>query len=321
MNPRHKVLLGVLLGLVLLWQGGGAISDVVFKPIRERQARLRDLQDNHERKSVQRGEVLAALRDLKNWKARSLPPDSLIASTLYQHWLIELAAKTGITDVTVTPNRTVQQGETYHTIPLTVRARATISTLCDFLLEFQRRNLLHKVARMTLESRRSERGALEVTLEVEGLSLNGTPQRTTLFLPGQEQAVAVEFQNRKRSEFNRLSEKNIFEKYRPAEKPPDPPQVAKAAAPLPADKFDAAEHVYLIGRIDGPRGPEAWLYDRAENARQIVHVNDSFDVAGLKGRVLAIEPDSILLEVAGQKWHLDYGRNLRQLRGSSPSLE
>ena len=314
MNPRQKVLLGSLLGLLLLWQAGGAVSDVVLKPMRERQSRLRDLQDTLERKSMQRGEVLAALRDMKNWKARSLPPDSLIASTLYQHWLIELAAKTGIMEVTVTPNRTVQQGDTFHTIPLTIRARATIQTLCDFLFEFHRRNLLHKVARMTLESRRSERGTLEVTLEVEGLSLNGTPQRTTLFLPDQEQAVAADFQNRRRSEFNRLSEKNIFERYRPPEKTPPPPTVAAVTPPAP-DNFDAAEHVYLIARIDGPGGPEAWLYDRAENARQIVHVNDAFDVAGVKGRVLAIEPSSILLEVGGRKWHLDYGRNLRQLRG------
>ena len=50
------------------------------------------------------GKVAAA--KLKDWNLRSLPPDSVVAMSLYQNWLVELSRRT-LSKPSVTPSHSM----------------------------------------------------------------------------------------------------------------------------------------------------------------------------------------------------------------------
>ena len=94
MKPREKLLAGGLVGVLLLWQGGLILDTFVFGPVQNRESDIaaRDKSVFAKQRELRLSE--AAARNLKDWNQRSLPPDPVVATSLYQNWLIELAAKT-----------------------------------------------------------------------------------------------------------------------------------------------------------------------------------------------------------------------------------
>jgi hypothetical protein len=82
----------------------------------------------------------------------------------------------------------------------------------------------------------------------------------------------------------------------------------------PADKFDVAEHVYLVAYVAEGDVQEAWLYDRSANKRIVLREGESFDVAGVKGSVEKIGKDFVLLKTDDATWRLEQGQNMKQLK-------
>jgi|GEM_PF-2205022 len=317
MNQRQKVLLVILIGVVLLWQGGSIVGDMVT----QRKGRLKSIESIVEKKRDRKRDALAAMRDMKRWKEHSLPPDPLIASTLYHNWLIELVSRTGLSRANVSPGQVVPKGP-YHTIPMTIRTQTTIDHLCKFLYEFYRSDIMHRVVRMTLESERRGEEDLKVTLEIEGLSLIAGIPRQTLFIEGEEPGISPSMQDRTRDAYALLEDKNLFVRTyngppRPAPKPvAPPPQVARPEPKPepPKETFDVAQFVYLIASLANGTNRDAWLYDRTSNQRVVLTEGSRFDVGGVSGTVVRIEIDAVTLRVDNEEYLLEVGQNLRQMR-------
>lgn len=200
MQNREK-LLAIGFGIaILLWFGGGIVSDRVFGPFAERGERLKTLTTDVERLQGQAAELALARKRLTEWKGASLPPDRDAAASkkpsatdaqrLYQAWLTDLGHLAGFDAFAVKPggakvvkSGTVATAKTaYIAVPLTVETEGRFNQLCTFLDYFYRANLVHRVSNLKIESNESEGDPiLKIVLNVEGLALIDVPWRRTLF--------------------------------------------------------------------------------------------------------------------------------------------
>src|SRR5262245_13128888 len=315
MKKREKMLLAGLIGILVLWQGSAMVNKFIFAPVAERQE---DIAAREKRVFGKKRELNLsddAARKLKDWKKRSLPPDPVVATSLYQNWLIDLTAKAKLTNPTVTPNKFMQpKGDTYSVISASIKAQGTLEHLCDFLYEFRRSGLLHRVSRMTLATDEHKGNPkLDIDLTVEGLSLKDAPARSTLFSDDKVADIPTDKPLRDRKTYSQLLSKNLF--VRGYNGPP----VAARTRPTgpttpPAPRDDPQEFVVLVGSVSTGDGFEAMLYDRSTNEMRHLARGSDFSVAGVEGQVVSVGVDHITFKMKGQEWRLNLGDSLAQIQ-------
>ncbi|NOX57026.1 MAG: cadherin repeat domain-containing protein [Planctomycetes bacterium] len=79
-------------------------------------------------------------------------------------------------------------------------------------------------------------------------------------------------------------------------------------------KEDVAQYTYLVGAGRKDELREAWLYDRSNNRRLILHEGETLRYAGVEAAVVAIHRDHIVLRTNEAVWKLDLGQNLRSMQ-------
>jgi hypothetical protein len=182
MQRREILLLIALIAAVLVWQGGRIVSKVIFEPIEMRRADLAGLDESIGTKQVEQARLARAERQLRDWRARSLSRDPLVAQRLYQRWLTDLAQNAGFANLKVTPERRIDRNEAYTTVEVSVSGEATLAQTGLFLYRFYRTNLLHRVTTINLQGKDNQGDPLlKVSLTAEGLSLTNAPDRKQLF--------------------------------------------------------------------------------------------------------------------------------------------
>lgn len=201
---RQQILLILCVLVILLWQGGGCVSNVVFGPFQVREEEYQTLSKNVEIKRQQKAEIEQAQKQLAEWRLRSLPPDpkppatsrqrmadAIAAQSLYQEWVTDLALLAGFEKPTVTPaatrrvmklnNSKVGDPNVYVAVTLIIEAYVTYGQLCTFLDHFHRANLLHRISLLRVESRESAGDPqMKVVLNAEALALTDVKPRKTL---------------------------------------------------------------------------------------------------------------------------------------------
>jgi hypothetical protein len=312
MKKREKMLAAGLVGILVLWQGSVMLNKFIFAPVAEREE---DIAAREKRVSGKKRELRLsddAADKLRNWKKRSLPPDPVVATSLYQNWLIDQTAKAKLTNPTVTPNKFMQpKGDTYSIVSATIKAQGTLERLCDFLYEFRRSGLLHRVSRMTLATD-DHKGdpKLDIELTVEGLSLKDAPARSTLFSDDNLADLPTDKPLRDRKTYSQLLSKNLF--VRGYNGPPRTRPIGPTTPAAPKD--DPREFVFLVGSVSTGGGFDAMLYDRLSNETRHVVAGSDFSLAGVDGRVVSVGVDHITFKMKGEEWRLDLGENLAQMR-------
>lgn len=312
LDQRQKILVGALVGVLVLWQGSGAVWGLVFGPYNDRYSQIEILDQQLGKKQKAQRELEIAERRMRLFERRSLPAEPAVASTLYHHWLLDLAGKHEFERLVVTPKRIGVSfaNQTFVPIPVSISAECTTEQLCHFLYEFYRTDLLHKVKHLGIESTEfSKDPKLKVVLDIEGLSLIKSPPRNRLFADKQEQQVAATMAKREFSEFERLIDKNHF--VRGYNGPPKPP-VLPSPPPPP---FDSAPHVKLVAcvEVEGASA-EAWLFDQSANKQVILSKGSSFEIAGVRGNVTDVAKDFVLLKVDQKDFRLELGSSLKELK-------
>src|SRR5262245_52910962 len=116
MKQREKILLAGLLTALVVWQGWGVVTGVLFGPIRERTKELKGLQAAVEKKQEEKARFEQAITNHEIWAKRSLPPDVSDAAVLYYNWLIQLVDEAKINEGQVTPMGTdpTPKGNAYY---------------------------------------------------------------------------------------------------------------------------------------------------------------------------------------------------------------
>lgn len=319
MIDRKKLLLIGLIATVVLWQGGPIVSHYLLSPITSREQRIRELNASILQKRATLAEHDVAMARMKDYGLRSLPSNPSTASTLYQNWLTSTAQKAGWKGVEVVPGRvdSKPKGNTYYSLAATVKGTANLKDLAEFLHNFEKSGLLHRVAWITLQgSEPTAKSRLDVSLQVEALSLVTSSDRNVLVAekhPGTPMNPLAD-----RSQLKDGLKLNPFVRgYNGPPKPPAPPPVArvepKPAPPPPPDPFDLAEHVVLVGSLSVEGKKDAYLFDRINNRETVLKEGSKFEVGKLQGEVTTIERDRVIIRVQDQLLTLELGKSLRQM--------
>lgn len=310
--PREKVLLLTLVGILVVWQGQSLFQSLILQPLDDRENRKSALEQAIERKELEKRQQQLAAAKFKTLGGRSLPPDPVIAQAQYQVWLIEEAAKARLTGVSIENVRadTRPKGNTYYTIQATVKARGTLERVCDFLHGFHQSGLLHRVNGLTLEAeKRDENPELAIVVTVEALSLLNSPGRNSL-LVDPKSPPHPDRPLRDRKDYESITTKNLFVSTYDRSKKPERPKGQSPVEQLP----DTAEFVYLSASIAKGERRDAMLFDRTTGKKTDLLPGGEFQVAGLSGTVISIDNHFVILEIEGEKWRLELGENLRQMR-------
>jgi hypothetical protein len=308
MKRSEKLLATGLVATLALWQGSSLFSRFILEPVDTNEAAIVALKDDISKKEREVKRSLAEARKFAEWKKRSLPPDPVDATSLYQNWLIELATRTKLSEVTVKARRTdvKPKGDTYYLISADLKAQGTVEKLCDFLYEFRAAGLLHRVKDMRLASKRHTGDpVLDIDLTVEGLSLKAAPPRSTLVSDPKLAELAGDKSAKERKEYDLLVKNNLF--VRGYNGPPKP------AGPLSPEE-DPPQLVRLVGSFSNGNSFDATMYDPSTNRETKLIVGKDFSVAGIQGKVVSIGIDFVILSINGETFRLELGENLRQIK-------
>jgi len=308
LDKRQKVLAGILVGTLLLMWGVPTIWDAVFSPYNAKYAEIAALDERLEQKETAKEKLEVAEWRLKDSKRRSLPSDP--SSLAYQVWLTDLAKKHEFTALSVAPKPATRNGnEPFSRTRFSITAQCQMAELCRFLFDFYRTDLLHKVTAMSIKSLDAKTDPqLEVTVDIEGLSMQGTTKREILFEEKQEQAVAKAMAKKEFSDYETLYAKNRFSRgYNGPPKPIIPP-------PPPTPPFDSSPYVKYVGHVEVDGIGEGWLLDMTANKSTILKPGVEFEVAGVKATVVEVTPDYFTMTVKEKIWRVDHGESLKQMR-------
>ena len=171
MNSRERQLAiatGVVVGLLLLfflYQSLDSSLAAAQRAVTEASEQL----DTKQRKLLQSKK---AVRKLREYEAKSLPPDGEVARSLYQNWLLERLEAHGFRDVklSVTGLRNRVDAIQLHTF--IVGCRGNLAQLTRFMHDLYSVDRLTRVRRLALKPI-SDSKDLDVGFSIEALSLKG----------------------------------------------------------------------------------------------------------------------------------------------------
>ncbi len=241
----------------------------------------------------------SASRDQKRlaeWRHRALPPDPVLARSLYQDWLRKLTVRTGFRRTTLVATVTGARREQFTRSSFSLTARARLGDLILFMYEFYSAGFLHQIRKLDVKPSRGSRD-LQVALGIEALSLPTAESKDNL--PNGAGSV-LKFS--KLSDYREPIVARDFFAY---------VQRLPANAPRPEKPADPADFVVVTGFTEVDGGTRVWIVDRVKSKRSVLSTGDSFAVGNVKGTVQAIRAKGeVVIEFEGHRRLLHAGDNL-----------
>lgn len=314
MNKREKILLAIVVGILLIFSGESLITESFLQPLRDREGQVADLEQRIHANDRAFQQIQVAQKQLAGLTARSLPADPSVASTLYQNWLLKIAALSELKQIIVTPHRMVAEGDAFVRFPFSIQATTRLENLCEFMHAFYQAELLQKITQVSIETTdHSNDPTLQITVHLESVVLNKAERRSTLFPVSDDLDKTEQNEVKPRPNFDALLQHNFFVRgYGGSSQEATMNLVQKNPNPKPKP-IDFGAQTYLIGSLFTDGKPEAWIFDRKRQHRTILFEGSAFEVAEIAGTVSTIDDDSVMLEIQGVTKRLDLGRNFRQL--------
>jgi hypothetical protein len=144
---------------------------------------------------------------------------------------------------------------------------------------------------------------LNITLQTEALVLAGTASEsmpTEVVERNKKPTVAAYAAS--------IGGRNLFAVYTPP-RPAPPPSVARVAPPKP--EFDDAKHAYFTATIQVDGRYQAWIHVRTTNETLRLFEGDAVKVGLFDGKIVSIEPRTIVVEANDEELRVELGHNLR----------
>jgi hypothetical protein len=293
---RQKVLLAVTSLMLLVIVGYWLVSwwRGPLKKLENQRASVRREIDG-KLKKIKKGQE--AQQRLDAWAQASLPADVEMARSLYQNWLLTLAAEARFDGTKVEAGQGRQRGDVYHALRFSLQAQAPLDRLVRFLQRFYTAGHLHQIRSMSLVPiDKSEK--LDVQLSIEALVLPKADRKDKLTeAPATRLAASPDA-------YRIIATRNLFAPYKPL----PPPRVQ-----TPPPPFDLAKYAYLTAIVASNGKPEAWLLVRANGKKLQLHEGDPFEIGDLRGKIVRIGEREVDVEICNQRWRLPLGDNLREM--------
>lgn len=329
MNPRERVLLFVLLGI--LGVGGVAVAAYVWfvKPLRDYNARIAEAEEERDQKELQIKIVLAEKQRLEEARRLSLPANPDKALTEYAKYLRPLLRESGLADIEVQAPPPVDPAKIpplhskkagHVSLPYLVRAKGTLASLVAALERLQRTPVMHRVKMLNIDradaSAKEPTGKLNIQMTVEALLVHGAkPDQQTALKPDTSLGLPTPKAPR---QYAAIMDKNVFVGALP---PPPPVAQKKETPPGPDDDLDVRAYVRLVST--NPTAQEAHLRNLAFKTRELrikstpMSGYDTFRITNeegtytiLKGKVLRIDQRDVYFLVGEDVYGLHIGQSL-----------
>lgn len=290
MNDREKKLAAAVGLLVALWVGNWGwqkYSDMHRAALAKRsnaatdlQAALFDLQKTR-----------AAVKELRQWREKSLPSNVAVAQSQYRAWLVERLQEAGLSVADVNPRRSNQQSTAFQALAYEVEATGKLDGVVRFMDSFYRSDQLHKIANLRLTPL-AEGGQLRMAVTVEALVVNGTEREE-----GLASGTSDRLQLASADEYlERIVGRDPFVAYEPP--PPPRPKVVERPQPKPAPKpeFNHAEHAKLTGVVSVGDDYQAWVTVQTLGERLYLRKGDDVKVGQFEGTVVDVYEKELVIE-------------------------
>jgi hypothetical protein len=327
LKRRERILLSVTGGLVAL----AGLYFLVFlgdSQSDEELAKKRDdLQAEIAQKQTKIDKSRREKQRLKDWRERSLPPETSLARLRYQAWLDGLIKQTSLRKTSLTVSDATHRDE-FTRISFELRARAALGDLVQFMYEFYAAGYLHQIRKINVKPVKNSKD-LDAILTIEALSLPNavaTDQLPKVQPPKSTAAL----------KFARLTEykepivtRDFFAPYglpgtvvvSGTGTPPPPPPPSKP-------KPDKAKFAFVTAFVEVDGEQQVWIDDRMDGKSLFLGPGASFFLGAgeklkpgdVEGKVQAIRPESeVVVELVDadgppprqQRRLLHVGDNLR----------
>lgn len=307
-NFRRKEtwLIGIA-AVVLTLIVGRLLWTVVTTPFRTRQKNLTSVSANVRAKEKQLQDLLKAKEKLERWRAQSLPSDPVLAQRLYQNWLLECAQNSHLEDTRLDCGEVRREKNLFYRMPFTIRAQGTLESLTHFLYSFYSRNYLHSIQRIAVTPLKDAK-KVDLLITVEAVALDNALAKDQL-----PTGPLVEANLPDVNEYTKvIAGRNMFAAYSPP--PPPRPQATPRSQPTPPPEptVDPSQFAFVNGIVEVNGRREVWLYSRMEDKTIKLGENDSFEVGGIRGRVVRIGIRDVEIEIDGTTRKLQLGDRLLQ---------
>jgi hypothetical protein len=159
MNPRERKM-AILLGAFIVLGGGGFfLYQFLYVPWQQQEARKKSLEDEIFKKKLDLIALTKELPKLATWRMESLPSDPVLAKREYYLYLLGLLNRTRWTVKSFSPGQVeVKAGPLmpdkkaiYTSLIYTVEAQATEAQIVDFLQQFAKTPLMHKIKSLVVD--------------------------------------------------------------------------------------------------------------------------------------------------------------------------
>ncbi len=308
LQRREKILAGAALGIAglavscfLLFTGDGRSDQELL----DEEAKLTG-QIAHTQKLLEEADREQAR--LAQWRKCALPPDAVLARSLYQNWLESLAGRANFRDVRLSASDAGVRRDQSTRISLALNCTTKLGDLIQFMYDFYSAGYLHQIRKMTIRPGAAA-GDLDVDMAIDALSLAAA--ESTDKLPPE---AGHSLQLAKLADYrDPIAARNLFAAF----VPPAPHDAQKEAGNDPA----ATALVTAFTQVDGSW--QVWIEDRGAGKRWALQSGESFDIGGRKCLVQTIRGEGdVIVELDRSRRQLRLGDNLRggtEIGGQRPS--
>ena len=226
-------------------------------------------------------------------RARALPSNTELASSLYQSWLINLVTSLGVTNPKVDSTSPIAEDEITR-LQFTLRGKANLKQFTHLLFEFYRAGHLHKIRQITLTPTGGSE-QMDLSLTVEAVSLKNSDNETTLTSLPSERLVFNRFED-----YYGIPQRNLFGKGILS-----PTIRSTRLTAITSDRFGKQE---------------AWFSVPQKGKVLYLEEGESTTIDSLELKIISVRQDSVLLEIDGTQGVLEVGKTLAEIRSEDGLL-
>ena len=326
-SSSSRVLTAVL---IMVLGGGGALflgHRIFWKPYRDAQDRLADIENEVDLKDRQRRTFDADQQSVAKWKKLSLPNDPNRAAAEYAKMLKPALRDSGLVvdDFQGPPPQDFSGSSTQkkakHTVlPFQVRAKGTVESLAKALDALQRLPVMHRVKTMVVDrlDAKDKTGRIGVQMTIEAMIVSGANNKLN------PETVLPASTNRAYAD---VGQRNPFLGLIPPPPPPPPPKKDPPPAEVVVEEPPPGRDIREFVSIDTitPTSNEAFLRITAYKAPPVrlrstpMSGYDTFRITNedrsrvfVKGKVLRIDARDIYFQVAEDVYRFHFGQTLAE---------
>lgn len=123
-----------------------------------------------------------AEKNLRDWRARSLPEDRALAQALYLDWLGKRADAVGLEGRTVSLAAGNFEGKVYFIHRFQLSGRGDLKQLTRLLYDYYSVDHLHRISRLSITPVPNSK-QLDISMTIEAIAITGSPNREVLEEP------------------------------------------------------------------------------------------------------------------------------------------